>query len=230
MKLIKAASLALLGVLAMGASSAKAVPTQGFLKLNVSMTVQSQALIDTNKNGDGKTYISTTQKQKVNNKIFLALLAEMFDTNWAAGAQLGYDLNRDQMIVADKTGTNVLFYCGDGVSNATRQAYVTLDWFNQDGPYSGKSVDATPGSGNFTGYWQGKIEIYYDNFSDASVFTDLQGDGLNVEKYSENHTTTSSTVSRDETFTPFSRGSAGGKDAIMTGKVTAKGKVTSNAP
>lgn len=231
MKPIKVVSLALMGALALGTCSAKAGISQGILsKLNVSLTIQQQALYDTNKNGDGKTYISTVEKQKLNNKALLRLLGEMFDTNWPAGAQLGYDMDADQMIVADKTGTNVLFYCGDGVSNATRFAYVTLTWFKQAGPFSGKSIEATPGSGNFTGYWQGTIEIYYDDFSDSSVYTDLQGDGPNIEQFSEKHTSTSSTVSRKESFIPFAIGAADGVDTVLTGKITARGKVTSSVP
>lgn len=140
MKPIKVASLALMGTLALVACSAKAQPTGDYLKLNVSLTLQQQALLGTNKNGDGKTYISTVEKSKLGNKDLLKLLAEMFDTTWPAGAQLEYEIGMG-LVVADKTGTNVLFYCEEGVSNANRYAYAILDWYNQSGPLSGKMVE-----------------------------------------------------------------------------------------
>ena len=225
MKLIKVAALALMGTLALVAYSAKAQPTGDYLKLNVSLTIQQQALFSTNKNGDGKTYVSTVQKSKMNNKTLLKLLGEMFDTNWPAGAQLEYEVGMG-MVVADKTGTNVLFYCEDGVSNASRYAYAILDWYNQPGPRSGTAVTGIPGSIKFTSDWQGIIEIYYKNSSNASVYTDLNGDGLNIENSSDKQTSTSETLSWKENFTPFGLGSVGNVDAIMTGKITAKGKRT----
>ena len=230
MKSIKVMSLALLGFLTLSAYGAKAEILEDYLKVSVSLTVVQQALYDTNKSGDGITYVSTVQKQKVGNKVLLKLLAEMFDTTWPAGAQLEYDMAADQLIVADKTGTNVLFYCGDGVSDESREAFVTLDFFYRGGPYSGTGIDATPGSGKYTGYWQGTIAIHYDNFSDESVYTDFQGNGLNIEKYSEKYTSTSRSLSRGETFTPFTIGFAANVDAIVTGKITAKGKTTASAP
>jgi hypothetical protein len=225
MKSIKMASLALMMALASGAYSAKAQPTGEFLKLNVALTLQQQALLGTNKNGDGKTFISTIEKSKLGNKDFLKLLAEMFDTTWPDGAQLEYEIGMG-MVVADKTGTNVLFYCEDGVSNAERHAYVYLILHNQPGPFSGKMVEGTPGSVNFTSNDQAAIGIYYENFSDASVYIDLNGDGLNIEVISDKATSTKETQHWKETFTPFGIGSFGNVNAIITGTITGKGKAT----
>jgi hypothetical protein len=227
MKPIKMASLALICTLALGVYSAKAQPTGDYLKLNVSLTLQQQTLLGTNKNGDGKTFISTIGKSKLGNKDLLGLLAEMFDTNWPAGAQLEYEIGMG-MVVADKTGTNVLFYCEDGVSNVNRYAYAIIDWYNESGPLSGKMVEGIPGSTKFISNHRGIIEIYYDNSGDASVYTDMNGDGLNIENYSEKETTTTDTRHWKENFTPFGIGSFGNINTIITGKITANGKVTSS--
>ena len=224
MKLIKITSLALMGTLALMACSAKAQPTGDYLKLNVALTLQQQALLATNKNGNG-ILISTVEKSRLDNKAFLTLLGKMFDTNWPAGARLEFEIGMG-MFVADKTGTNVLFYCGDGVSNASRYAYVKLDWWSQPGPFSSTYMTNTPGSVKFNSNWQGTIRIYYTNFSDVSVYTDLYGDGLNIEKNSDKRTSTSETLTWAETFTPFVLGSAGNVNAIATGKITARGKRT----
>jgi hypothetical protein len=222
---MKMLSLVLLGMLALGVHRTQAQPMGIYLKVKVDLTLQQQALWGTNQNGDGKTYISTINKMKVNNKEFLNLLAEMFGTTWPDGAQLRYDIGFAQLVVTDKTGTNVLFYCEDGVDNPGRLAYVTLSWYNQPGPISGKLVEGVPGSVKFTSNYEGTIEIYYDNFSDDSVYINLGGAGLNVEKISDKTTDTTETRSWKETFTPFGIGSFDDDNAIITGRITANGKV-----
>jgi hypothetical protein len=223
MKSIKMTSLALMGVLALGVYSAKAQPTGHFLKVKVSLTLQQQALLGSNPSGDGKTYISTTTKMKLNNKALLAYMEEMFDTTWPDGAQLVYEIGMG-LEVADKTGTNVLFYCEPGVDNPSRRAYVALYWNNAPGPLSGKMVSDIPGSVNFTSRDQGIIEIYYNNYTDAFIYADLSGDGLNVEKISGKWTSEVETTSWKENFTPFAIGTFDGDNAIITGKITASGK------
>jgi len=230
MKPIKMMSLALMGVLALGIYRASAQPMGIYLKVNVALTLQQQALFGTNVNGDGKTFISTVEKSKLNNKDLLEFMAEMFDTTWPAGAQLRYDIGMAQMVVTDKTGTNVVFYCGDGVSNANRQAYVFLNLHNQPGPFSEKAVDGIPGYAKFTANDQGAIGIYYDNSNDPSVYIDLNGDGLNIDKGYEKVTDISETRSWNKTFTPFAIGSFDDVNAILTGKITASGKKTSPTP
>jgi hypothetical protein len=226
MKPVKIAMLALMGTLAFGTYNSSALAKGGpeFLKLDVSLVIQQQALNYTNKNGDGKTYVSTIDKMKVNNKALLEYMAEMFNTNWPAGARLMYSAYDEQVVVADETGTNVLFYCGAGVDDTNRYAYVNIYWYEDRGPSKGKAVEATPGSQEYTGYWRGTIDIHYENFDDEFVYIDLAGDGLNIEDYSAKMTATSYTASAKETFTPFAIGTVNELDAIMTGEIAAKGK------
>ena len=110
MKAFKVASLVLVGILALGAASAQAAPGINYLlKVDLSLTLQQQALSNTNKNGDGKTYISTVAKSKMSSKALLGYMAEIFDTAWPDRAQLRYDMISDQLVVTDKTGTNIFF-------------------------------------------------------------------------------------------------------------------------
>jgi hypothetical protein len=227
MKPVKIASLALMGMLAWGNSSwvlGKGGPE--FMTLNVSLTVQQQALYATNQNGDGKTLIWTIDKSKLNNDALLAYMADMFNTNWPEGARLMYWAYDEAVVVTDATGTNILFNCTAGVNNANRRAYVEIDWYNQSGPYKGKAVEGESSSQDFTGYWQGTIAIYYVNYDDDMVYCDLSGDGLNVEKYSSEMTDSSYTTAVKESLTPFALGSVNDEPAFMNGKVTAKGKAT----
>jgi hypothetical protein len=227
MKPVKIAALALMGTLAWGSHSL-AVGKGGpeFMALNVSLTVQQQALSSTNKNGDGKTYIWTIEKAKLNNKALLAYMAEMFNTNWPADARLMYSAYAGEVVVTDKTGTNVLFYCGTGVNDTNRYAYVHINWRNYSGPAKGKYVEDTPGSASFTDYARGTIEIYYANNDDETVYADMEGDGLNIESDSSKWTDTTYTTWVKETFTPFAIGGIDEMSATLTGKITAKGKET----
>jgi hypothetical protein len=227
MKPIKIASLALMGALAFGNYSvAMGKGGPDFMKLSVSLVVQYQDLYATNLNGDGKTYVWTVEKRKLNNEALLTFMAEMFNTNWPADARLMYSMYDRQVVVADATGTNVLFYCTEGVSDTNRVAFVDIDWYEDYGPIKGKTVEGPSGVQEATAFRRGTIVIHYENFSDETVYTDLAGDGLNVEKISAEGDAGSYTVSVKDNLTPFALGSIGAADAIMTGKVTAKGKGT----
>jgi hypothetical protein len=230
MKPIKLGSLAVAAALTLGAFGVKAAPptTTDYLKLSFAMTVQQQALYDTNRNGDGKTYIWTTKTTKIGNKELLKMLAEMFEeTNWPAGAQLEYDFNSRQVVVADKTGTNVLFYCGDGVDDATHYAYLYFDPYKHSGPFTQKYIDAAPGSYVWTEYCKGEFELYYDSLEDETTYASFYyGYGQNTRKGTEKWNASNiGTWTENEIFTPVSNGSVdGGHTAQITGKVKAKGK------
>lgn len=223
---MKIVSLALLGALALGISSAKAQSTGVNLKVKVALTLQKQALLSTNKNGDGKTFVSTIDKMKVNNKALLAYMAEIFDTTWPDGAQLRYDVDAEGLVVTDKTGSNVLFNCSVGVHDTNREAFVNVIWHLQSGPYSGKVVEGIPGSTKFKAHYQGLLQIYYNNFSDGSVYANLAGTGLNIESISDKVTDTRETRNWNETFTPFCIGFFENVHADIAGKITASRKYT----
>jgi len=203
---------------------ATAAGISNYLSLNISLTVVQQALEATNKNGDGKTYIWTVNKMKFNNKTLLKLLAEAAGTSWPAGARLEYDLQSRQVVVADKTGKNVLFICDDRTSHPN--VYLTLSWDDGAGPVSGKVVQSNFDKGDLTADWQGRVDIYFDSVSNWQFPTEFHGDGLSVEKYSNKVNGAGNIANIRETFTPFSRGQLDGQSAVLTGKITAKGKTT----
>jgi hypothetical protein len=226
MKPIKMMSLVLLGALALGISSAKAQPLSMFAKVKIALILQKQGLDNVNSSGDGKTYISTIDKMKVNNKDFMNLLEEMFDTTWPEDAQLMYHTGLRQLFVTDITGTNVLFNCGEGVDNSERQAFVSLRLQEQGGPYRGKIVDDIPGSAKSTVNFQGVLWIHYRNYSDDYVYIDLNGAGLDIEEYSGRTTDTEETIRLKGKFTPFCFGYFDSTFAIITGKITVSVKDT----
>jgi len=112
------------------------------------------------------------------------------------------------------------------VSNAERYAYVILEWNTGSGPFDGISVMATPGHNKFTAFREATLAIYYENFSDATVSTDLFGVGLNLESTSDVWTATRETMTWQETFSPVCFGSVNNVNAVLTGKIKAKVKVT----
>jgi hypothetical protein len=231
MKPIKVASLVLMATLAMGSYSiAQVITRPEFMALNVSMIVEKQELIVTNKNGDGKTYVSTTGKQKLNNKALLALMAEMFNTNWPEGARLMYATYDEQPVVTDQTGTNVLFYCGNGVNDAYRYSYVSLDFFHDQGPFRAKNVEADSSWVKSTGNWRGVISIYCENHVDEAGYINLSGDGLNIENCYDKWNDITIATSAEESFAPFALGDTYDGMVMMTGKITAKGKGIISVP
>jgi putative sterol carrier protein len=164
------------------------------------------------------------KKVKLDNKTLLKLLAEASGTSWPAGARLEYDLQSRQVVVADKTGTNILFICDDRTSHTN--VYLTLSWDDDAGPLSGKVVQSNPDMGDLTADWQARFDIYFDSVGDWQFPTEFHADGLSVEKYSNKVTGAGNIVNIQENFTPFSRGQLNGQSAVLTGKITAKGKTT----
>ena len=228
MKSIKIAYLAMAATLALGAYSAKAAvtivgTTTEYSKVTFSATIQ------TNKpeTFSGNTYKYTIGKMKVTNKDLINLFCAWstnIETQWQnAGAQLIYDWNSDQICVADKTATNILFYAGTGVTNGTVEAYLDVDWYDEGGVYTGTYVDTTPGKENYTEYYTGYFELYYWNEGNSSVYVDLYAYTPSTEKYSESWTSTTDKWSETDTFTLGGAGYFLDEDAVFNGKITAKG-------
>lgn len=229
MKPIKFGTLAVATALTLGMFGVKAAPlptTTDYAKMSVALTIKAQT------NSVFKapaTYTYRVTTMKIGNKELLKLLAKMFEkTNWPAGAQLEYDFNSDQVIVADKTDTNILYYCGTGIDNGTNYAYLYFDPFNHEGPYKEKAVDAAPGSNSGIEYYKGEFELYYESIVDETTYASFYyGYGQSNYKWSEKWNANSiGTRSVKDSFTPVANGSVdGGVTAQITGKITLKGKV-----
>jgi hypothetical protein len=200
MKLTKLACTALLGMVAWGGQAAPAQFTVGtttdYMKLNFTLTLSSQQPSHTT--GHTTTYQFKTVK--LTNKDILNQLAFLAQTTWPAGAQLEYDFTGSygsdavskvsgydgQLIVADKTGTNVLFYAGDGVDNTNMYGYFELDPFYYAGVYDETKVNGTPGSDKWVEFYNGYFIFQINDYiNDDANYMDLYGEGLNTEFHAE---------------------------------------------
>src|SRR6267142_1544869 len=155
-------------MLAYNAKSADVVgTTTQFSKVNVALTVE------TNKPEvvAGNTLKDTTAKAKINNKVLLQMFADWTGNDWETnGAQLIFDWETYQLAVADKTGSNILFYAGNGVTNGTVQAFCTLDWFDDGGLFDFGAFTETrstvnPGSDVWSLTSFGFFELSFDDSS-----------------------------------------------------------------
>ena len=206
MKLTKLACTAMVAAVTFGASlgTAKAAAefagyTTDYMNLVFNMKLQSQQP-DTYK---GNTTYSAYSTVKILNKDILNILAYIAQTTWPTGAQLEYDWNSDQLVVADSTGTNILFYAGDGVDYYGMYAYFDLDPFDMYGSYKETYVDATPGSDNYVESYFGDIDIYIDDrMNEYSNYTDFYGGGLCTEAYSDSWTANTDKGTEGILFTP----------------------------
>ena len=222
MKLTKLAAAALMGMVAMGANGAASQETGGivgtttdYMKLNFTLVLSSQQPSHTT--GNKTTYQFNTVK--LTNKDILNQLAFLAQTTWPQGAQLEYDftgsygesVSKDgydgQLIVADKTGTNVLFYAGDGVDNEGIYGYFNLQPFYEPGVYNETYVDATPGSDNWQEYYNSYFQFYIDDsFDEFDNYMNLSGYGLNTETHSDAWTSKSATGSEAISMLPVGTG------------------------
>src|SRR5580658_10337491 len=133
--IIAAASLLLHASNARAASVVVGTITN-FSAVTISLTITTNAPPTTK----GNTTKNATGSVKLSNATLLALFATWTTnnlSNWtASGAQLVFDWDTYQIDVVDKTGANVLFFAGNGVTNLTVTAYFYLDFLYQEGPYT----------------------------------------------------------------------------------------------
>jgi hypothetical protein len=192
MKLTKLAILAAAATVALGAYSSKAAvtivgTTTSYGKANISATIVTNK--PSTYNSSTYTYKYTTGTFKVTNKDLLKLMADWSTnslTEWqTAGAQLIYDFNSDQICVADKTSTNILFYAGDGVySSGAYDKYLDFNPYYDDGAYTGTYVNHNPGNDVYTETYNSYFEIYqWDGVS--SDYIELWAYAQNTSHYSD---------------------------------------------
>ncbi|HTB82504.1 MAG TPA: hypothetical protein VK742_02515 [Candidatus Sulfotelmatobacter sp.] len=221
-KLILTAAAAL-GFCALQANATIVGVTTNYSKLNVSITVTTNKAEKTS--GDIET--TDTASAKLGNKQLLALFATYngidspsTDPVWKnAMLVIGWDEPWDNdVLVVDKTGTNVLF---DATTTEDSNFYFEVE-FVSDGDYGvGSTVykDASPG------YWDGKNtdSAYYQLFVDEDPFSyiDIWGEGGSTQNFhqdwnAEIYTTWSDTESA---IFPF-QGSQDFEDYSASAKAT----------
>ena len=148
-----------------------------YSNLSISLTVTTN--IETIK---GTHVTFQTRPERITNKNILALLATSDFANeaWPAGAQLvvGWDQQwSNDVLVVDRTGTNVLYDATTGNSGRTLQ----VNFFNYHGTWSENFNGNNPGGETYTVYNNGYFELY-----DVSQNIYLWSDGASTESFDLN--------------------------------------------
>ena len=220
MKLNKIALVALSAALAFGAKSSTAADAKyvGYTTDHQSLTFSLQLATQQPQQYNSAIHLWTDSFKtvKLTNKDILALLAFMAQTTWPTGAQLEYDDESSQLIVADKTGNNVLFYAGEGVDNESLYAYLRLNPYYREGVYSGTQQNSTPGSENYTGFDVGILDIYIDDwFDDYANYMDIYGYGASTTLWSESWDSNKANGFHGFSFSPVDT-SSGYEDGVVS--------------
>ena len=233
MKLTKLAILVTAATIALGVYSTKAaVPTVTVKnsKLNVSaIVITNSAEVDS----AGGKWVDPIGKAKFGNKQLLALFGKWADKTWPAGAQLviGWDVDYDVLVV-DKTGTNILFDASTGITvEDVNEAYFYVDFWYEDGYGAGHDggVDADPGYYAGTDWGTAYFELYDDYYL---PYTDLSGIGGNTQTWKQSwnasdvYTTWSDSKSAVFPFSGDNYFLDQGTDVTVSGKISASGKGT----
>jgi hypothetical protein len=226
MKLNKLAFTAVAAALALGAFSAKASIgiVTNYSKLTVSGLVTTNVY-----SASGNLEKWTAKTAKFGNKQLLDLFAHWDGTTWPTGAQLvvGWDSIWDgDVLVVDKTGTNVLYDASTGSGSGA--AYFYVDFDDEEGCYSEAYLDASPGYESWTEQYTADFELYDDDY--YLPYTYFSAYGGNAQKFKQswdangNYTTWSDSESAvfpnngDQYWLDF------GSETTVSGKIGASGK------
>lgn len=198
--------LTLVAGLILTAGAVKADVTTQYSKLNFSLMVKQQGPT----NSVGSTASTTVTTARLANKDILAFLAAAIPTNWPAGAQLEFDWDTNvfNVIVADKSGSNILYYCDNSTNT-----YLFLNFYQDQDVFSGKS---TPSGGTISGEQVGYFNLV------GGTSTDLTADGKSLTKYSGNIAAGKWTES--DSFSLYGDGYLNNTWSVISGTVTASGK------
>ena len=137
----------------------------------------------------GNTETGIIGKSTINNTFLLNLFAHWDNTNWPAGSKLeiGWDTNswNGDVIVADKTGTNVLYDASVGTNN-----FFAVDYFEDPGAdYNRATLSGTNSFSmlTYTDYDDGACELYDDGV--YLPYTDLYLFGGTTVTFTQSWTT-----------------------------------------
>jgi protein associated with RNAse G/E len=226
MKLTKFAFTAMVAALAVWTSSAQVRPGgyYRYEKVNFNLVVKQQAL---NYQGIGSG-IWTVKTMRMGNKELLTYLAEAFHTSWPAGAHLAVLRDtRDyssypEIYVLDKDGN----YLGGGswgyYLNETNNAYFSVNCgFSV---IAGKYAYGWPlTTYNVTHSHIISFQLYRIE-DDPSVYTDLNFQGLDTEKYHQNMNGYTNSISMSDHADLSGDGLMNDTWTIVSGHVTIGGK------
>jgi hypothetical protein len=187
MKLTKLTMLVTAAALTLGVYSTKAAPgyTTKYSKLNVSLTVVTNTADVVNTNNGA--WNRSIQSFKIGNKQLLDLFANWTEANrtnepWkSAQLVIGWDWGYDVLVV-DKTGTNVLYNASAGYPESSHYFFVNF-WGDGNNSIYGvgnqSGVEANPGNQAVTDTGTAYFELYDDDF--YLPYTDIWGYGGNMQ-------------------------------------------------
>lgn len=233
MKLIKSlmftGAVALtLGTLQANAQSFPELPfstSSQFEPVTFNLTVSTQNAYDHVVNTNTGAQVSSIKTEKLNSQDIIHAFELANGTNYAAGAKLAFDLKAWEFCIVDKTGTNVVQNCYDGVDNtaATNQCYL---WINYDASTSdeiyvqaGKTVSTPKTGGTLTSLFQVPIAFRWEQAGAEQI--DLYFSGLDTDVLK---VTADKTATETDNITAITGdGSVGGNNAEVGGTVSGSG-------
>ena len=231
MKLTKLTILATAATFVLGVSSAKAgiATVTNYSKLNVSATIITNELTVS-----GSKYTYTTKKAKIGNKQLLDLFAGWDGADrtvnpWkSAKLVVGWSQGWDgDVLVLDKTGTNVLFDASAGYHYAY-DYYFYVDFWDEYGVGNDSGKEADPGYYAGTDTGTAYFELYDDYY--YLPYTDLSGYGGNKQTFKQSWDINGAYTTWSDSETakfPYNGGNYyrdQGSDVTVTASISAKGK------
>jgi hypothetical protein len=227
MKPNKFGTLAVAAVIALGAYSAKAADvTVNHSTLNVSISVTTNGPEITIA-GIAHSWKDPLVTTKIGNKQLLDLFAHWNISDrsvepWkSAKLVVGWDWS-DDVLVVDKTGTNVLFD-----ADYAPDAYFIVDFFDEYGVGNDGGVDFNPGHYAGTDTDSADFTLYDDNY--YLDYTDISGYGGNKQTFNQswdsngNYTTWTDSESATFPYAGDQTLNGWGPDATTTATIKASG-------
>jgi hypothetical protein len=230
MKPIKLAILATAATFVLGVSNSKAAigVTTNYSKVNFSLTVTTNGLSTSKTVTGGTLYTYPTGTVKIGNKQLLDLTAHWAGADrtidpWkSAKLVVGWDSTWDgDVLVVDKTGTNVLYNADSG----SAYFYVEFDYY--DGAYTETELDADPGYEA----WMETHTAYFYLYDDGTYlpYTDIWSYGGDKQSFKQswnasgNYTTWSDSESAVFPYTGDEYFLDSGEETTCSGTVSASG-------
>lgn len=234
MKLFKLASLAVIGaVAALGAYNVVGAEFVGITTNYSQLKISGTITTNTPYISHGSSWKHPTRRAKFGNKQLLELFADWAGADrttdpWKhASLVIGWDHGSDVLVV-DKTRTNILFDASQGVTVGGTNAYFYVDFWNEYGAGYSKGKDANPGYYAATDTGTAYYELYDGGVSLAH--TDLNGYGGNMQKFKQswdkngNPTKWSDSESAKFLYSGHQYFQAGSSDTTSTANIKASGK------
>lgn len=208
-------------LLAFCATSAKAYSIgmeTNYDTVTFSATIATNAITEYTTNG----IKSVVKSEKLVTKDLLNLLSngDFAGMPFPTGSKLviGWDWNAGDLLVVDKTGTNVLYDATAG--NPTN--FVTINFFNQTGAPSYNFAEKGTGSYTLTWYNDGSFEL----MDKRSMFIDIEASGPCTEHYDLKGFNSSPSWTDSQAFTMYGANENPPKPGFFPGTLSGSIKVS----